>query len=101
MLGVAKATRPPSVLGSLLGEFVHLEALAGFALIGAAVAGMVLANSPLSHLYDGWITTRLEVRIGEASLEKPLLLWVNDGLMALFFTLVALELKREVLQGEL
>ena len=86
---------------STLQSFLRIEALAGIALIGAAIAGMVIANSPLSEIYDGWITTPVEVRVGEAGLEKPLLLWVNDGLMAIFFLLIALELKREVLEGDL
>ena len=86
---------------TFLQTFLRLEALAGLALIGAAAAGMVIANSPLDHLYAGWISTEVEVRVGEASLQKPLLLWVNDALMALFFLLIGLELKREVFEGEL
>jgi len=82
-------------------RFVRLESLAGIALLGAAALGMLIANSPLASWYERFLTVPLEVRIGEAALSKPLLLWINDGLMAVFFLMVALELKREVLEGEL
>ncbi len=82
-------------------KFLRLEALAGLVLVAAAIVGMIMANSPWSGFYDQLITTPFTVSLGDAGLSKPLLLWVNDGLMALFFLLVALELKREVLEGEL
>jgi NhaA family Na+:H+ antiporter len=61
----------------------------------------VAANSPLADYYDLFIETPVEVRIGRLEIAKPLLLWVNDGLMAVFFFLVGLEVKREILEGEL
>lgn len=84
-----------------LQEFFRLEAAGGILLIAAAVLAMVMANSPLSSLYDSFRELPVQVRIGELNLAKPLLLWINDGLMAIFFLLVALEIKREVLSGQL
>jgi len=77
------------------------ESLGGILLIGAALLAMVFANSPLSYLYDLLLDLPVAFRIGEFELAKPLLLWINDGLMAIFFLLVGLELKREWIEGEL
>ncbi|TCO79237.1 sodium/proton antiporter (NhaA family) [Plasticicumulans lactativorans] len=82
-------------------EFTKLEAAGGIVLFAAAVLAMVVANSPLAPLYDLFISLPVAVRVGPLEIAKPLLLWVNDGLMAVFFFLVGLELKREVLEGEL
>jgi len=84
-----------------LREFVALESAAGILLAIAAVAALALANSPLAFLYDAFLDTPVEVRVGALQIAKPLLLWINDGLMAVFFFLVGLEIKREVLEGEL
>lgn len=70
-------------------------------LLIAAMLAMLIANSPLAPFYDLLIGMPVEIRIGPLHIAKPLLLWVNDGLMAVFFFLVGLELKREVLEGEL
>ncbi len=86
---------------SVLKSFLKLESSSGLLLIGAAVIAMIVANSPLSGLYDQLIAMPVELRIGNFEIAKPLLLWINDGLMALFFFLVGLELKREFLVGEL
>jgi Na+:H+ antiporter, NhaA family len=82
-------------------QFLRLETLAGLFLGLTATLAIVLANSPLAESYQAWVETPFEIRLGTFDLTKPLLLWINDGLMAVFFLLVALELKREVLEGEL
>ncbi|MDF3013347.1 MAG: sodium/proton antiporter, NhaA family [Cellvibrio sp.] len=81
--------------------FFKLEAASGILLILAAVLALIAANSPLKIYYDQLLSTDVVVAVGSFSINKPLLLWINDGLMALFFLLVGLELKREVLIGEL
>ncbi len=84
-----------------LQDFIKQDSFSGILLIAAAVLAMVLVNSPLSWLYDALLSTPVEIRIGALHLDKPLLLWVNDGLMAVFFMLIGLEVKREFLEGEL
>jgi len=82
-------------------EFLRLESAAGLLLVGAALMALVLANLPVSDYYHEILGLKLTISIEEIGVSKPLLLWINDGLMAVFFMLVALELKREVLEGEL
>ena len=77
------------------------EAAGGVVLLVAALLALALANSPLAWLYDRLLDTPVSVRLGAFGIDKPLLLWINDGLMAIFFFLVGLELKRELLIGEL
>lgn len=84
-----------------LSEFIKSESAGGILLMITAAVAMVLANTPLISFYDLIITTPVHIRIGPLEIAKPLLLWVNDGLMAAFFFLVGLELKRELLVGEL
>jgi Na+:H+ antiporter, NhaA family len=86
---------------SALRDFLRLEAAGGFLLIAAAILALILANSPLAWLYDGLLDTPVAVQLGALKIAKPLLLWINDGLMAIFFLLVGLEIKREVAEGEL
>ncbi|MFK7915568.1 MAG: Na+/H+ antiporter NhaA [Pseudomonadales bacterium] len=86
---------------STLKDFLKLETASGMILIGAAVLAMVIANSPLSHYYDLFNSVPVAISIGSFGIDKPLLLWINDGLMAVFFFLIGLEIKREVLDGEL
>ena len=82
-------------------DFLALESAGGILLACAAALALASANSPLDALYAGLLDTRVEVRVGAFEIAKPLLLWINDGLMAVFFFLVGLELKREALEGEL
>ncbi|MCB1520690.1 MAG: Na+/H+ antiporter NhaA [Hyphomicrobiaceae bacterium] len=81
--------------------FIHHEAAAGIFLLIAAIFALGLENSPWRWLYDSLLDTRVTVGVGSLLLYKPLLLWINDGLMAIFFFLVGLEIKRELLVGEL
>jgi len=78
-----------------------LEAASGLLLIAAAILALIINNSPLSWLYTGLLDTPVVAQIGALKIAKPLLLWINDGLMALFFLLIGLEVKREVLDGQL
>ena len=82
-------------------EFLRHESASGVILMLAAVLALVFDNSPLAWLYDGLLDTPLAIQVGALKIAKPLLLWINDGLMAIFFLLVGLEIKREVLEGEL
>lgn len=82
-------------------SWLQSESAGGLILMACAALAIVVANSPLAHWYDLLLNTPVEVRIGALEIAKPLLLWINDGLMALFFFLVGLELKRELLEGEL
>ena len=82
-------------------DFLRLESAGGIVLMGAAAMAIVAANSGLSELYKYFVETPVEVRVGGLQIAKPLFLWVNDGLMAIFFFLVGLELKREIIEGEL
>ena len=81
--------------------FLKKESASGIILMFAAVFAMILANSPLSSWYDLLLNVPVVVAVGTFEIAKPLLLWINDGLMALFFFLVGLELKREFLEGNL
>jgi len=82
-------------------KFLALEAAGGVLLAGAALVAIILANSPLDFVYTRFLDIPVEVRIGRFDVDKPLLLWINDGLMAVFFFRVGLELKHEMLEGEL
>ncbi len=84
-----------------LKAFIDSEAASALPLLAAAVLALVLANSPLAGTVHGLLGTKLALTYGGIGLAKPLLLWINDGLMAVFFLLVGLEIKREVVEGEL
>ena len=73
---------------SILDEFLNLEAAGGIILMVAALSALILANTPLSVYYDLLLSTPVAVQVGTLEIEKPLLLWINDGLMAIFFFLI-------------
>lgn len=86
---------------SSLQQFLKLESAGGIVLCAAAAIALALANSPLEAYYAKLLELPVAVQIGDLAIAKPLLLWVNDGLMAIFFMLVGLEVKRAVIEGEL
>ena len=82
-------------------RFFSHEASGGILLMLSAVAALVVANSGLAGIYDSFLDARLGLMVNGEGLEKPAILWINDGLMAVFFFLIGLELKREILEGKL
>lgn len=98
---ISLPTGPPPAVVRPFAEFFRLEASGGILLLVAAVSALVLANSPFGPAYFEFLDTPVTVGGGEWALRKPLLLWINDGLMAVFFFVVGLEIRREILVGEL
>ena len=86
---------------STIERLLKHEAAGGVALMAAAVLALIVANSGLAGLYNDVLAAKLSVTINGEGLAKPLILWINDGLMAVFFFLIGLELKREILEGKL
>jgi len=86
---------------STIQDFLKLESSSGILLMLSAVLAMIVANSPLDAYYSLLLNVPVEFRVGDLEIAKPLLLWVNDGLMAIFFFMIGLELKREIMEGEL
>ena len=84
-----------------LSEFFRFEAASGLLLLMAAILAILIENSSAESFYDAFLGIPVEIRIAEFQIAKPLVLWINDGLMAIFFFLIGLEVKREVLDGEL
>ena len=87
--------------GDALKDFLKQESAGGIVLIASAVLALIIANSPLAPSYFGTLETKLNLSYGAFEINKPLLLWINDGLMAVFFFLIGLEVKREILGGQL
>ncbi len=83
------------------GKFFKLEAAGGILLMFAAALAMLLRNSLFGDVYTGFLDLPIQIRIGALDIDKPLFLWINDGLMAIFFFMIGMEVKREVLVGEL
>jgi NhaA family Na+:H+ antiporter len=90
-------TPDPSPLSRILPK----EALPGLLLMGSMIAALVVANSGLSDWYEQLLAVKAKISVGDFAIAKPILLWINDGFMAVLFFLVGLELKREVMAGEL
>ena len=88
-------------LQGALRDFIQGETSGGFMLMGAAVLAMLLVNLGGAPLYDDLWSLPVAISAGTFAIDKPLLLWVNDGLMAVFFFLIGLEVKREILEGQL
>ncbi len=82
-------------------DFLQQESTGGLLIITAAILAMGVVNSPLMFLYDALLETPVGIQFGALVIHKPLLLWINDGLMAVFFFLIGLEIKREFIEGEL
>jgi NhaA family Na+:H+ antiporter len=89
------------MINKALKDFLKLESASGVLLILASIAALILANSALSDYYKALLDIPVHIRVGALEIAKPLLLWINDGLMAVFFFLIGLELKREFIEGEL
>ena len=83
------------------GNFLRLESAGGIVLVIAAFVAVLLANSPLAGYYGNFLNANITVTVADVGVSKPFLLWINDGLMAIFFLLIGLELKREVVEGQL
>ena len=82
-------------------KFVKIESFSGILLFIATLLALIWANSPLAHLYDSLWQYKIGITTSDFELNKPIILWINDGLMAVFFFLIGLEIKRELLLGEL
>jgi len=99
-----KNSRAPSPLTRVLQpfqDFIRLESAGGLLLLACTVAALLLANSSLNHYYRAFWQTEISFGIKSTYISKSLLHWTNDGLMSIFFFVVGLEIKRELLIGEL
>lgn len=92
---------PQFLFSKQLNDFVKKDSSSGILLVAMAFLALLLANIPLSALYEEFLSLPVHIRLGEFEIAKPLVLWINDGLMALFFFLTGLEIKREIMAGEL
>ena len=93
--------KKPTALKRGAQAFFEHQAAGGIVLMFAAALALMLENSPLAWVYDWFLQTPVIVQVGALELNKPLLLWINDGLMAVFFFLIGLEIKREIVEGRL
>jgi NhaA family Na+:H+ antiporter len=94
--------KKPKKAIDLMRHFLQLESAGGYLLIAATVLALIMANIPTAlRAYDWFLGMHLTITVGGLGVDKPLLLWVNDALMVLFFMMVGLELKREMVEGQL
>jgi NhaA family Na+:H+ antiporter len=99
-----RAELPQAPIGRLVGpftRFLHVEAASGIVLLLFTAAALALANSPLADGFLGIWKTSLGIEVGDFQLRHSLKHWINDGLMAVFFFVIGLEVKREIVLGEL
>ena len=85
----------------IIEKLIKNESSAGMLLIAVTILALILQNSAMSEYYSSFLHTPVEIQFGKLEIAKPLFLWVNDGLMAIFFFLIGLEVKREVMEGHL
>ncbi|MBA3534458.1 MAG: Na+/H+ antiporter NhaA [Ardenticatenales bacterium] len=97
----AYPSTPIQVVLAPMQEFIHRSASGGIVLIGATLIALLLANSPLAESYDEFLHSYITISAGPYQLKLSLHHWINDALMAIFFFVVGLEIKREVSVGEL
>ncbi|CNH28387.1 pH-dependent sodium/proton antiporter [Yersinia massiliensis] len=86
---------------NMIRQFLRQEAAGGLILIFAAIVALIMANTSLQGIYQSFLDVPVSVKIASLDISKPLLLWINDGLMAVFFLVVGLEVKRELMEGSL
>jgi NhaA family Na+:H+ antiporter len=86
---------------TFISNFLKLESSGGILLFATTILALIFANTPLERFYDLFLSTPVEIRVANLEIAKPLLLFINDVLMAVLFFLVGLELKREFIVGEL
>lgn len=89
------------MLTQFLQDFIKKESSAGILLIIVTILALILENTFMTVFYTSFLHTPVEIRFGDLQIAKPLLLWVNDGLMAVFFFVIGLEIKREIKEGHL
>ncbi len=85
----------------IIKDFIDNDSSSGVILIAVTILALILSNSALSGIYESFLHIPVEIRFGSLSIDKSLYHWVNDGLMAIFFLLIGLEVKREILEGHL
>ncbi len=89
------------VMTAIIRQFLKLEAASGVLLIIAAILALIIANTPLQGIYQQFLNISISLKISTLNIDKPFLWWINDGLMVIFFLVVGLEVKRELIEGSL